>query len=341
MGEAMNEINETSGPGTQRAAAVLLGLGPENASQVLRLLSEVEVRSLALGARELTRAPSNTVPEALQSFVAALDSVGGDVAAGNSLLRDFVSQALGEEVARRTFDGVVPPPPPDEALGPVAQADPEALAMVLQREQTQTVALVLSSLDAERGSSVLQHLPEAQRAQVLKRMASVESVAPEMLREVGQALSSELRAVVAGGMRKVDGRSAAIEILRRIPSALQGDVVKSIETDDPALGEELRSRLFTFDDLTNLGDRDVQLLIRDLDAKQLATALKGASPAAKEKMLKNMSTRAAEMLSDDLAAMGPVKLSEVEKAQAEVLKVAFRLSEQGRITIVGGADKLV
>ena len=343
MGESQPtaERREHAGPGARRAAAVLLGLGPELAAPIFRQLGEVELRQIALGSKQLKKGPQNAVPDALDKFCESMGRVGGDAAAGDDLLRQIASQALGADAMRRAFDGVAPPPPPDEVLGPIAQADPESLAMVLAREQDQTIALVLSSIAPDRAAAVLERLDSAVKAQVVRRMATIESVAPEVLREVGQALAAELRSVVAGGMRKVDGKSAALEVLRRSPSAQQGEMVAAIEKDDPALAADLRSKLFTFDDLMALSDRDLQSIIKELDMARLGVALKGASLELRRKFLKNLSTRAGEMLNEDLDAMGAVKLAAVEEAQAEISRIALTLAEDDRITIVHPADKMV
>jgi flagellar motor switch protein FliG len=304
-------------------------------------MNEAEVRDIARGAKELRQESPQSVAQALKAFVEAMEKVGGDMASGEDLLRDAASRALGNDAGQRAFDGVVPAPPPDEFLGAIARADSESVAMVLMREQPQTVALVLSALGTEKAAAVMEHLPEAQRSSVLRRMATVESVAPEMLKEVGEALTIELRAIAAGGIRKVDGKTVAVELLRRQAAQQQGEVVSQIERDDPALAAELRSKLFTFEDLGSFSDRDVQTLLKEVQMDRLGLALKGASPAVKNRILKNMSTRAAEMLADDLAAMGPVRLNIVEKAQAEVTQVAQELAVKGRITIVRPADKMV
>ena len=332
---------DSSAIGCQRAAAVLLGIGPDVATTVFKALGEPELRRIALGAKELRTRGPQVMSEALEHFVTTMESVAGDAAAGDDLLRQVAERALGADAARRAFDGVIPPPPPDEVLGPVSQADPEALSMVLQREQAQTIALVLSSLESSRAASVLDRLPEKLRPDVLRRMATIESVAPEVLREVGQALSSELKALVAGGMRRVDGKSTALEILRRTNPQQQGVVLAEIEKDDGPLAAELRGRLFTFADLGHLADRDLQQLLREVDAQRLTVALKGATADVRQKFLQNLSSRAAEMLSDDLAAMGPVKLSSVEAAQQEIAKTAQDLASQGRITIVGPSEKML
>ena len=231
------------------------------------------------------------------------------------------------------------PPPADEALGPVAHADPEALAMVLAREQPRTVALVLGVLDLQRAALILNLLPEPVRPQVIRRLAALESVAPEVLREVGQALQAELQAAHGGTIRRVDGKATAMSLLRRVPAARQTEVVAGIENDDPALAAELRGKLFSFEDLVNLGDRDVQTLLGEVDTARLPVALKVASAAVSDKLLKNMTSPAAEMMKHELAAMGPVRLVAVEAAQAELVNTALGLAEQGRITLVGPVDR--
>jgi len=329
------------GPGSKRAAAVLLGVGSDVATSVFKQLGDIELRLVAMGARGLRRQPPAAVPDALLAFVEAMEGVGGDALVGDEVLRGAAARALGDEAARRAFDGAPPPPPPDEVLGPVAHADPEALAMVLQHEQPQTVALVISSLDASRASAVVERLPEKLRPDVLRRMVSIDAVSPEVLREIGQALSSELKALVAGGMRRVEGRAVALEILRRCPAAQQGEVIAEIERENPQLAGELRGRLFTFEDLKGLADRDLQTLLREIDTNKLALALKGATPEVKAKFMQNLSARAAQMLEDDLAAMGPVKLSTVETAQGEIAKLALETAQQGRITIVGPSEAML
>lgn len=330
-----------AGNGARRAAAVLLGLGPEVASEVFQLLGEAEVRELGRGARELRRAPDGEGSTALRSFVDLMEGPSGDALAGDELLRDIAARALGPERARRAFDGAALPQEPEVVLGSIVHADPEALAMVLAREQPQTVALVLSAIDTERAVAVMDHLPAERRGEIVRRMAVVESVAPELLREVGRALASELQTVVAGGMRRVDGKAAALEILRRTSGPQQAEVVAAIEESDPGLAADLRTRLFTFEDLSSLSDRDVQQLLKEADGGRLAVALKGATAELRDKVLRNMSSRAAEAIVEDLAAMGPVRLALVESAQAELVQTALELAESGRITLVRPADKLI
>ncbi len=328
-----------AGPGSTRAAALLLGLGPEAAGALFKQLGEPELRLVAQGAKVLRKGPPNTVPDALQLFVDAME--GSDPILSDRVLREAAVKALGSDMAARAFGHDGNAPEADETLGPVAQAEPEALAMVLAHESPQTVALVLSSVDAARAAAVIDHMPERARPDILRRMAVIDSVAPEVLREICSALNTELKSLVAGGMKKVNGKAVALEILRRCTAAQQGEVISEIEKDSAALAGELRGRLFTFDDLRRLGDRDLQTLLREIDTSKLAVALKGATPELKTKLLANLSSRAAEMLEDDLLAMGPVKLSTVETAQSDIAKLTLEIAQAGRITIAGTGEAMV
>jgi flagellar motor switch protein FliG len=330
---------EKAGPGAQRAAALLLGLGPDLAAVIFQHLDESLLRQIAVGAKEIRRNP-DAVPAALSQFVSALETIGGDAEAGEQVLRGIAEQVLGADVASRAFDGGLPPSE-DDLLGEAGQADPEALALVLAREQPQTIALVLGAMDPGRAAGVMKNLPELKRPQVLRRLASLEGVAPEVLREVGQGLATELKSSSSKGVRRFDGKAAAVELLRRSPPAEQTETVQEIEKDDPELAADLRTKLFTFQDLVNLSDRDIQTFLREVDTSRLSVALKGAAATVRDKILKNMSSRAAQMLSDDIQAMGPVKLADVDLAQGELVKIAFTLAEQGRITLVNPAEKMV
>jgi len=196
------------------------------------LLDEATVRQIALVARVLRRKPE-AVGQALTAFVQSMASVNGQAALGDEVLRDVATKALGADIARRAFDGVTAPPPADEVLGALGNADPETLALLLAREQPQTAALVLGAMDPQRASAVMKHVPDAQRPQILRRLSALEVVAPEVLREVAGALASDISAAVPAGTRRVDGKALVIEVLRGAPQAQQSALVSEIEKDDP------------------------------------------------------------------------------------------------------------
>lgn len=331
-----------AGPGAQKAAAVILALGPELAGTIFRHFTDQDMRFLAAGAKSLKDAPSNFVTTALREFFDSMHGHGTELVAGDDILKDMLHKALGVDAAERAFAEQKPKPPTYEILGPLAEAEPDDLALLLAKEHPQTTALILSAMDPKAASEVLTELPEHTRAQILQRVARVEAVSPEILEGVVQVLLDELEAMGSGiGRRRLNGRDAAIELLRRIPATEQGENLSEIEEEDPELAEELRKNLFTFDDLAGLMDRDIQALLKEVDVAQLTVALKSASEKVKEKVIANMSRRVAQMLLDDLATMPPVRLAEVQQAQEDISRVAMQLASDGRITIVTGEEELL
>jgi flagellar motor switch protein FliG len=328
--------------GSQRAAAVVLTLGPDLAGNVLRYLDERDMRALAVGAKALKQAPDDTLDKALHHFVDAMTGHGTDLVAGDNLLKDMLKSALGEDAAERAFAEERPTAPPNEILGPLAHADPQDLALLLAKEHPQTTALILSAMEPEAAATILQAFPDENRAPILRRIAKVESVAPEVLQDVVDALIDELEGMGSGtGRRQLDGKTAAIELLRRFPGNAQADAMEEIEEEDPELADQLRSKLFTFQDVARLSDRDVQSLLKEVDVAQLTIALKGTTESAKEKIISNMSRRVAQMLLDDLQTMAPVRVSEVEQAQEDIARIALDLAEEGRITVVSGGEEML
>ena len=331
-----------AGEGALRCAAIVLALGPEVSRDILSHLSEDDMRSLAAGAKALRNEPPQAMSKALREFVDSLGGFETDMLAGDGLLKDLLAEALGIDVAERAFAEDRPPAPPDEILGPLLAAEPEDLALLLAHEKPQTVALLLSAMDPTKAIEIFERLPEENRGKIVQRVARVESVSPEVLEEVVAALMNELRSMGSRrGRRKLDGKAAAIEILRRIPAADQSAAMGEIEDQDQELAEDLRTKLFTFEDLVNLADKDIQALLKEVDVTQLTIGLKSATDAVKTKVLDNMSGRVAQMLLDDLENMGPVRLSDVEKAQEDLVRVVMTLAEDGRITIVSGNEKML
>lgn len=326
--------------GAQRALAVLLVLGKDTAREVMKYFNESDLRRLSAGAR-VKSPPEELLPVALAEFSSSMQAPATPWQAADGIFRQWVKDSLGPDTLNRVLEDLPPAPKADEVLGPVSSVDAEALAMVLAREQPQTVALVLSALDADKAVNVLNRLPPAVQPEVVYRMAKVESVNPELLKEVGQALAAELRAAAVGGVRKVEGRQVALDVLRNKPVAEQGELMQKIEERDADLATELRAKLLTFEDLVHLPDRDIQTLLREFDTKVLMVALKGASPTTAAKIFKNMSSRAADMLRDDMAAMGPLRLADVEAAQGQLISVVTRLAGEGKIRLIGPADKMV
>ncbi|MER3425028.1 MAG: flagellar motor switch protein FliG, partial [Nitrospiraceae bacterium] len=208
-------------------------------------------------------------------------------------------------------------------------------------EHPQTIAVILAHLDPEQGSQVLAGLPNALRGDVALRLATMEEVQPEMLQHLSEALQESLRGSNGPRTLAIGGAEVLAEILTRLDKATEDSIMSKLSERDPVLAENIRSLMFVFDDLVNVDDRGIQELLKEASKEDLTLALKAASPEVRDKIFRNMSSRAAEMLKDDLEARGPVKLSEVERAQQNILKLCRKLEEDGRIVLSGGDEVMV
>lgn len=330
-----------SNVGAKRAAAVLLGLGPDVAELVFQNFSMEDMRAIAYGAKSLRTAPSSFIQKCLDSFVGAMESFDTDQLLGDNIMRDLLQKTYGEEMTKRIL-GDRPKVNQDAYLDPLRLADPVDVALLLSKEQPQTIAMLLSALGETHAQRIISQLPVDMRALIVQRLAQVSSVSPEILEDVGRQLVNEIDSMSNGGKRRpVDGRGVALSILRNFTPDAQQQTITRIEEENPDLAESLRSNLFVFDDLATLSDRDVQTLLKEFDPNLLPKALKGATPGVRQKLLGNMSGRAAQMLIDDMEAMGPVRMADVEEAQKSLVRIVMDLAEQQRITMVRPTDRMV
>lgn len=318
-------------PGSRRAAAVLLGLGPEVSRSILEHLDEADVRALARGARAMRDDSPQTMGSALRSFVDAMGGFGTDILAGDGLLKDLVASAFGIEAAERAFreEKVIL----DEIIAPLLDADVDDLGLVLSRERPQVIAPLLGAFDEQFAGQVLVRLPSDKRAEVLRLLATLKAVSQDVLADIVAAVVEQLELLKKGPRRRLAGDVSAVAILRRMPPTEQQQTMDEIANRDSALAESLRSKLVTFDDVVRLTDRDVQTLLKQIDVPQLTVALKGASDAIKQKVLNNLSSRVAQMLLDDLEVLGPVRVADVEAAHMAIGKTMLNLIDDGRIQL--------
>lgn len=336
------DINPNAGPGARRAAAVVLALGPELAKGVLGHLDEKDMRVLAQGARSLRNAEPAAMTSALRAYVENLGGFGTDMAAGDGLLRDLVANALGLEAAERAFSREELPPPADTLLAPLLAANPDDIALLLGKERAQVAALILGALPGPLATTIFQRLPDDQRSDVVQSIAKLTSVSTEVLHDLIEGLVAELKDLgSADGRRTLDGFASAVELIRGMQEQEQQNTLSAIEEQDAELADKFKSKIFVFDDIAALMDRDVQMILKDVDISTLTVALKSASVTVKEKIMANMSTRVAQMLLDDLATLGPVRLSEVEEAREQVAQMVIQLAADGKITLVGGGEEML
>ena len=324
-----------SSNGLEDAAILLMSLGEEEASEVLKHLSPKEVQSLGETIAKMKVIPRERVDSVLDKFA--------DVAADQSLLvadndeyvKAVLRKALGDEKANILIDRILTGGDVS-GIESLKWMDPGSVAELLRNEHPQIVAAILVHLDPDQAGSVLKALTERHRNEVLVRIATLDGIQPSALRDLNEVMSK----VLAGGdkMRKASlgGAKAAAEIINLMGSAVETSALDFIREADNDLAQKIMDNMFTFDDLEKLEDSGIQALLKEVQSESLIVALKGATPEMREKVLKNMSKRAAETLREDLEARGPVRVSEVEAEQKEMLKIVRRLADEGQIQLGGG-----
>ena len=319
--------------GLERAAALLLALGPDVSAAVLRRLPPEIVDGLAKSARALQEAPREVVDEVTREFVHEMESFGTAPLTRDLALREIVGAALGVD-ATRALSAV--PSHNSPAVQSIVDAEAEDLALLLRKEQPSTAGLVLAQLPPEKSSLVIQKLPEAMRAPVVRAVFGINTVSPDLVDDVLEGLAEQVRRFVKAGKRKkLDGAATGISIVRGLGPDERKAMLEALEQADAKLAEEIRGKLVSFEDIARLTRKEIQLFLQSVDAKQLAVALRGVPPHVVETLLSNMSQRAAESFREEMESQGRLRLSQIEAAQADLVKIVLRLAEEGKVVLPG------
>jgi flagellar motor switch protein FliG len=321
--------------GLENAAILLMSLGEEDAAEVFKHLEPKEVQRLGETIAKMKAIPREKVEGVLERFSAVASEQSILVPDTDRYVKSVLKKALGDDKANLLIDRILQGS--DSAgIESLKWMDPGAVAELLRSEHPQIVSAILVHLDHEQASSVLRLFPERQRNEVLIRVATLDGIQPSALQDLDEVLSR----VLAGGdkMRKASlgGAKTAAEIINLLGGSAETSVLDYIREADMDLAQKIMDNMFTFDDLNKLDDKGIQALMKEVQSESLVVALKGATPELKERILRNMSTRAAESLREDLESRGPVRLSEVEAEQKEMLKIVRRLADEGQIVIGGG-----
>jgi flagellar motor switch protein FliG len=258
---------------------------------------------------------------------------------GADYLRDALDRAVGQEKAMSLLGEL----PEQEVVRPVTlgNVDPKTLANVLESEHPQTIALLLANMDARQAATVLGHMSEEIQQEVMGRVARLERVTPDVIRDIEASIVAELHTIGTSEQREVKGTEQAAALLNNMDRQIGVDLLTRLEEVDESLAVQIRQSMFIFEDLSGVDDRGMQAILKEISSDALLLALKTASPDLKDKFFRNMSSRAADMMRDDLAAMGPARLSDVETAQKEIAQIALRLQEEGTIVIAGAGEDVV
>jgi len=328
--------------GYYKAAILLATLGEDAASEVMKTLEPKELKKLGSQITQLSDIPKEDLETVFKEFHDHASQAGGMSVEGKAYIQRVLSKALGAEQAERVIENLVES---DEGgLDALKWMEPRAIAALINREHPQTVALILTYLDTAQGSEILPFLPDHLKRDVMIRMATLEDIPPGVMSEIGAALQNELsQSNSAGSSKKVSGLKLVAEILNQTDQTSEQAIMAGIAENHPDLADNIRKLMFVFDDLIGLDTRGMQELMKEINKDELTLALRAAKDELKEKIFSSMSERAAVLLKEDMEAKGPVKITEVEKAQQGILKVAKKLADAGRISIggKGGGESLV
>ena len=327
--------------GSDRAAILMLALGEETAALVLKHMDPKEVQKIGVAMTELKNVTKDQVDAVILEFGATVEKHTNIGLGTDEYIRKMLTAALGEDKARTIIDRIILGGN-SKGLETLKWMDPRAVAELVRLEHPQIIAIILAYLDAEQAAEVLSILPERLRIDVTMRIASLDGIPPAALQELNAIMEKQFAGQSNVKSSSVGGLKSAANILNFVDTSVESDIMDNIKEVDAELGQKIQDLMFVFDNLGNVDDRSIQTLLREVSSESLIIALKGADDTLKEKFFGNMSKRAGEMLREDLEAKGPVRLSEVQAAQKEILAIARRMAEAGDLTLSGkGGDDFV
>jgi flagellar motor switch protein FliG len=333
------DFGSTGLPGLRKAAILMVAVGDELAKLFFQSLSNSDVQQVADEITRLGEVPKAQLTQVLMEFYGLLESEQYMVRGGPDYASRMLTQAFGAERAEQMLldvQGMRERTHGDLAM--LQKMDPHQLSKFLENEHPQTVALVLAHLDPKRGSTLLMHLEAGLRVETVRRLAEMRQFSPEMAQKVGVILHRRMEAMGSNGRRSYAGFKAVADMLNRLDMVSSKTILEEIEREEPKLAVGIRNLMFTFEDLLTVSEPSIRELVAAVDKRILALSLKGARENLKAHLFKAMSTRAVEMLKDDMEAMGPVRTKEVGRAQQEMLVLAHSLEAEGRITLKLEAD---
>jgi len=327
--------------GSDRAAILMLALGEDVAAQILKHMDPKEVQKIGVAMTELKNVTKDQVDAVILEFGATVEKHTNIGLGTDEYIRKMLTSALGEDKAATIIDRIILGGN-SKGLETLKWMDPRAVAELVRLEHPQIISIILAYLDAEQAAEVLSLLPERVRIDITMRIASLDGIPPAALQELNNIMEKQFTGQTNVKSSSVGGLKAAANILNFVDTSIESNIMDNIKEVNAELGQKIQDLMFVFDNLGNVDDRSIQTLLREVSSESLILALKGSDDALKEKFFGNMSKRAGEMLREDLEAKGPVRLSEVQAAQKEILAIARRMAEAGDLTLAGkGGDDYV
>ncbi|MCX8022126.1 MAG: flagellar motor switch protein FliG [Syntrophorhabdaceae bacterium] len=332
-------MNASDISGVRKAAILLLTLDEEISKEVLKELDQDEIETIGQEISRLKIVSEDVVKLVHEEFMKEMERINKIVTNGETKFKELIKKSLGEEKAEQLFESIgTKEGTPGDFL---KTCDARLLANTLRGEHPQTIALVFSVLSSKKACEAIANLPENLQGEVIMRMAKLEKVDNNILLEVENIIREQIESVGFVEGRQLGGVDVVANILNQMDKTMEEEIMNRLEESNPELAERIRQLMFTFEDLLHLDDKGIQILLKEISSEDLTLALKGASENIKTKIFANMSERASAMLKEDLEAMGPVRLSEVEQAQVRIAMTAKKLDSEGKITISRGNEKFI
>lgn len=327
--------------GLERAAIFMLAVGEDCAGEILKHMDPKEVQKIGVAMTELKNVTKDQVDSVLLDFGSNVEKQTNIGLGTDDYIRKMLITALGEEKARTVVDRIILGGN-SKGLETLKWMDPRSVAELIRIEHPQIISIILAYLEADQAAEVLALLPERIRIDVIMRIATLDGIQPAALTELNSIMEKQFTGQNNVKSSSVGGLKSAANMLNFMDTAIETNIMDNIKELDAELGQKIQDLMFVFDNLSTIDDRSVQTLLREVSSESLILALKGSDDALKEKFFKNMSKRASEMLREDLEAKGPVRLSEVQTAQKEILAIARRMAESGDLNLAGkGSDEFV
>lgn len=323
-----------------QAAILLMTLGESSAAEILKHMGPKEVQRLGTAMAQLTNIQQYEVEVVLSNFMEEVRTQTGLGMGADTYIRSMLVTALGEDKANGLIDRILLGGN-TTGLDTLKWMEARSVADIIRNEHPQIQAIVLAYLDADQSAEVLAYFPEKVRLDVMMRVASLDTVQPSALQELNDILEKQFSGNAGSQTKDMGGYKTAAEIVNNLDSSVGNELLESIKEIDEDTGTQIQELMFVFENLREVDDRGIQALLREVSSDILILALKGADDMLQEKVFGNMSKRAAELLRDDLEAKGPVKLSEVEGAQKEILTIARRMADAGEINLGGGGEEML
>ena len=328
--------------GAEKAAIVLTSLGEQFTADVFRKLDQNEIRKVGLVMTRLDQLPPEDVEVLLKEYLDKLKSEIGPLIGGDMTMRKALAMAMGEDGAANLLDEIEQDKQP-EPFERVQRVDAKTLAGFIKTEHPQTIAVILAHLPQAKAAEVIREFPESLQYDVVLRLSTLDVIPPGIVEEIDAVLQREILSTEGMEAKRLGGVEAVSELMNNVDKATEEHIFGRLEEDDPELAEQIRQLMFVFEDLINVDDRGIRSLLKEVRNEDLTVSLKTATEGLKQKVLGNVSERAAAMIMEDLEVMGPVRLSEVEQSQQKIIQIARRLEKEGKIVIggKGGEDALV